>query len=45
MITNIAFGIDDPEMLYMVASTGSRILRAKLDIPGALPYSHTSYPG
>lgn len=45
MITNIAFGIDDPEMLYMVDSTGSRILRAKLDIPGALPYSHTSYPG
>lgn len=40
MITNIAFSIDEPDRLFIVDSSTSTILTAKLPIRGRLPYSH-----
>ncbi|HWK66417.1 MAG TPA: SMP-30/gluconolactonase/LRE family protein [Rhizobiaceae bacterium] len=40
MITNIAFGVDEPDRLYIVDSSSGTILTAKLPIRGRLPFSH-----
>ncbi|TPQ51001.1 gluconolactonase, partial [Prosthecomicrobium hirschii] len=40
MITNIAFGVDDPSRLFIVDSLGGAILCADLPIRGRPPFSH-----
>jgi gluconolactonase len=40
MITNIAFGVDNPSRLFIVDSLGGAILCADLPIRGRPPFSH-----
>ncbi|MDR5653155.1 SMP-30/gluconolactonase/LRE family protein [Ruixingdingia sedimenti] len=40
MVTNIAFGIEDPRRLYITDSSTSTILTARLPTPGRVPFSH-----
>lgn len=40
MITNIAFGIEDPRRIYITDSSSSSILTARLPTAGKTPYSH-----
>ena len=39
--TNVAFGWPDRKTLYITESTSGTILKAELDVPGKLMYSHT----
>ncbi|MEO8037635.1 MAG: SMP-30/gluconolactonase/LRE family protein, partial [Betaproteobacteria bacterium] len=38
--TNVAFGWPDRNTLYITESTSGTILKAELDVPGKLMYSH-----
>jgi gluconolactonase len=39
--TNVAFGWPDRKTLYITESGSATILKAELDVPGKLMYSHT----
>jgi gluconolactonase len=39
--TNVAFGWPDRDTLYITESATGTILKAQLDVPGKLMYSHT----
>ena len=39
--TNVAFGWPDRNTLYITESASGTILKAQLDVPGKLMYSHT----
>jgi gluconolactonase len=39
--TNVAFGWPDRDTLYITESQSATILRAQLDVPGKIMYSHT----
>jgi gluconolactonase len=39
--TNLAFGWPDRDMLYITEAESGTILKAQLDVPGKLMYSHT----
>lgn len=40
MTTNIAFGVEDPNRVYITDSTTGTLLSARLPVPGRLPFSH-----
>lgn len=38
--TNLAFGVTDPNELYITESGSATVLRARLNVPGKMMYSH-----